>query len=140
LPPEAKSGPGCQRQHGRHKVRQECQEHQATIAECVCEERTQQNDDAEARQATASDLAQLGHRETVLFGPLAQNAAADGKSDASRKNCHETRPQQTLSVWCGGRCWYCHRADTSITGGKKLFQEMKSGGTAQNADRADQLC
>ena len=62
------------------------QDHQPAIADPVGDESADEDDDAEPRQATAGDLAELRHREAILLSPLAKDAAADRKADARGKD------------------------------------------------------
>src|SRR5881396_3790367 len=87
-----------QRDYGGQEMQRERDGHQRAIPDPVREEAEKDNRNAEACETATGDLPQFALREAELRTPVAQNAAADGKSDARSENGHESGPQEPMRI------------------------------------------
>jgi hypothetical protein len=106
-------GGGGQGEDGGNEVEQEGGDHQLAVADLVGEQARHDDDHAEAGEAAPGDRAKFGHGEPELLGPLTQDAAADGESDAGGENGHEAGPEEPLGV--GGDTVF-HRCGGGVCG------------------------
>ena len=77
---------------------QEGRRHQLAVTDFVGDQRAEDNDDPEAGQTTTGDSPQLGHRESELIRPLAQDSPPDGVAHTSREDGHKASPEQSVSI------------------------------------------
>ena len=89
---------GRQLQASRDQMGDKGQNHQRAITDLVGQQRADEDDDAEAGEAATGDAAELGLGESIVGGPIAEDAGADRETDAGREDGEEAGPQQPLLV------------------------------------------
>ena len=109
-------GTGRERERRRHQMHDEGGEHQRSEPDAVGDEARQQDDDAEAGEATAGDGAQFRLREAVLLRPLAKDAGPDRESDARGEDRHEAGPEESLRIQPAG-----DRFNPIVVGGGRVL-------------------
>ena len=72
--------------------------HQPPVAKLIRDDSAEDDDEAEARQAAAGDVPQFLLSESVLAGPVHQDAAANAETHARRKDREEAGPQKSFRV------------------------------------------
>ena len=83
---------GSETEGGTHEMAEERRDHQLSITHDIRQQCAEQDDEAEAHQAEAGDLAGLLLGEAELGGPVIQDAAADAEADAGGQDGHESGP------------------------------------------------
>ena len=78
------------------KVHDEGENHQLPVAELVCNNPPEDDDEAEPGQSASGDVSQLLLGESVFPGPVHQDATPDAKTYARRENGEEAGPQQSF--------------------------------------------
>ncbi len=86
-------GGGAEGDEGRDDVAKQGDRDELTVADFVHQDAADDDAEAEARETSAADGAELSVGEAEGSLPVAEDAATDGEADAGRKDSHEARPE-----------------------------------------------
>ena len=99
-------GGGTEGDERREDVAEEGDGDELTVANLVDDHAADDDAEAEAREASTADGAELGTREAVFGRPSAEDAATEGEADAGREDSHEAGPEEALRI---GYSSFLHR-------------------------------
>ena len=91
-------GRGAEGDERREDVAEEGDGDELAVADLVDDHAADDDTEAEAREASATDGTELGGVEAVFGRPSAEDAAAEGEADAGREDSHEAGPEEALRI------------------------------------------